>query len=128
LLEQAGFTAVDNRITAIHHWCPGQRTELERFSTYLLQFISPELPALLATAASPAAAEGIREGHDRFARLSEQPVERRTVRYRFGTGVRPARGWHGVDRQIAAVEFDEIGADEEKRVGRAVGRIRMAHG
>jgi SAM-dependent methyltransferase len=72
LLEQAGFTAVNNRITAIHHWCPGQRAELERFCSYLLQFISPELPALLAEAESPAAAAGIREGHDRFARLSER--------------------------------------------------------
>jgi ubiquinone/menaquinone biosynthesis C-methylase UbiE len=72
LLEQAGFTAVNNRITAIHHWCPGQRAELERFCSYLLQFISPERPALLAEAESPAAAEEIREGHDRFARLSER--------------------------------------------------------
>jgi ubiquinone/menaquinone biosynthesis C-methylase UbiE len=71
LLEQAGFMAVDNRIVGLHRWCPGQRAELERFSTYLLQFISPELPALLAEAESPAAAEGIREGHDRFARLCE---------------------------------------------------------
>lgn len=72
LLEQAGFTAVNNRITAIHHWCPGQRAELERFCSYLLQFINPERPALLAEAESPAAAEEIREGHDRFARLSER--------------------------------------------------------
>ena len=72
LLEQAGFKAVNNQITAIHHWCPGQRAELECFCSYLLQFISPELPALLAEAESPAAAEGIREGHDRFARLSER--------------------------------------------------------
>jgi len=72
LLEQAGFTAVDNRIVGLHHWCPSQRAELERFSTYLLQFISPELPALLAEAESPAAAEGIRQGHDRFARLCER--------------------------------------------------------
>jgi SAM-dependent methyltransferase len=72
LLEQAGFTAVDNRIVSLHHWCPSQRAELERFSTYLLQFISPELPALLAEAESPAAAEGIRQGHDRFARLCER--------------------------------------------------------
>ena len=72
MLEQAGFTAVDNQIVGLHRWCPGQRAELERFSTYLLQFISPELPALLAEAESPGAAEGIREGHDRFARLSER--------------------------------------------------------
>jgi len=72
LLEQAGFTAVDNRITAIHHWCPGQRAELERFCTYLLQFISPELPALLAAARSTTEAARISQGHDRFTRLSER--------------------------------------------------------
>jgi hypothetical protein len=71
LLEQAGFTAVDNRITAIHHWCPGQRAELERFSTYLLQFISPEHQALLAAAKSPTETALISQGHDRFARLSQ---------------------------------------------------------
>ena len=64
LLEQAGFTAVDNRITAIHHWCPGGRSRLERFCAYLLQFISPELPALLAGATSPAEAGLIETGHD----------------------------------------------------------------
>jgi ubiquinone/menaquinone biosynthesis C-methylase UbiE len=72
LLEQAGFTTVDNRIVGLHHWCPGRQAALARFCAYLLQFISPELPALLAEAESPAAAEGIREGHDRFARLSER--------------------------------------------------------
>jgi len=72
LLEQAGFTAVNSRIVGIHHWCPGQRTELERFSTYLLQFISPELPGLVASAQNPAEAGLIETGHDRFARLAER--------------------------------------------------------
>jgi ubiquinone/menaquinone biosynthesis C-methylase UbiE len=72
LLEQAGFTTVDNRIVGLHHWCPGRQAALARFCAYLLQFISPELPALLATAASPAAAALIETGHDRFARLPER--------------------------------------------------------
>jgi len=72
LLEQAGFTAVDNRIVGLHHWCPGQQAELERFCAYLLQFISPELPALLAAAESFTEAALIEAGHDRFARLTER--------------------------------------------------------
>lgn len=72
LLEQAGFTAVDNRITAIHHWCPSRRRELEGFCAYLLRFISPELPALLAAAETPSEARLIETGHHRFARLAER--------------------------------------------------------
>jgi len=72
LLEQAGFTAVDNRIVGLHHWCPSQRAELERFSTYLLQFISPELPALRAAAKTPVEAGLIEKGHAHFAQLAER--------------------------------------------------------
>ena len=70
LLEQAGFTAVENRIVGLHHWCPSQRAELKRFTTYLLQFISPELPALRAGAKTPAEAGLIEKGHAHFAQLS----------------------------------------------------------
>lgn len=96
LLEQAGFTAVDNRIAAIHYWCPGQRRELKRFCAYLLQFISPELPALLAAAASPAAAEQIREGHDRFSRLNQRDdasVSLCIYQARGRVGGQPADRW-----------------------------------
>lgn len=72
LLSQAGFNAVDNRLVGIHLWCPDRRQELERFIAYLLQFISPELPALLAAAANPAEATLINQGHDQFARLAER--------------------------------------------------------
>ena len=72
LLEQGGFTAVDNRIVTIHHWCPGQWAELERFCAYLLQFISPKLPALLAAAEHSAGAALIYQRHDRFTPLAER--------------------------------------------------------
>lgn len=72
LLSQAGFTAVDNRMVGIHLWCPDRRQELERFIAYLLQFISPERPALLAAAANPAEATLISQGHERFAALAER--------------------------------------------------------
>ena len=79
LLEQTGFTAVTNRIVGIHHWCPSQRRELERFSAYLLQFISPELPALLASSENLAEAGLIQTGHDRFARLAERDDASMTI-------------------------------------------------
>jgi len=72
LLEQAGFMAVDNRIVGLHHWCPSQRAELERFCAYLLQFISPELPALRAAAKTPVEAGLIEKGHAHFAQLAER--------------------------------------------------------
>lgn len=72
LLSQAGFNAVDNRMVGIHLWCPDRRQGLTRFIAYLLQFISPELPALLAAAANPAEATLISEGHERFATLAER--------------------------------------------------------
>jgi hypothetical protein len=60
--------------------------ELECFCASLLQFISPELPALLAGAASPAGAGLINTGHDRFARLAERGNASVTI------GVYQARG------------------------------------
>jgi hypothetical protein len=65
---------------------------------------------------------------ENLARFAEQPVERRAIGNGVHASLSPARGRRGVDRQVAAVEFDEIGADDENRVGRAVGGIRMAHG
>jgi ubiquinone/menaquinone biosynthesis C-methylase UbiE len=91
LLEQAGFTAVDNRITAIHHWCPGGRSRLERFCAYLLQFISPELPALLAGATSPAEAGLINTGHDHFTRLAECDNASVTICFYQARGMRTGK-------------------------------------
>jgi len=72
LLEQAGFTAVENRIEGIHLWCPSRRQELRRFCDYLLAFMLPELPALLAAAADPTEAGLIEQGQRRLAQLADR--------------------------------------------------------
>jgi hypothetical protein len=46
---------------------------VEGFCSYLLEFIRPELPALMEAAASHAEREAIAAGVERFARLAEQP-------------------------------------------------------
>ena len=73
LLEQAGFSEVDNRMQGVHLWCPSQHEALQRFCSYLLEFITPELPALLATAGSGAGSRRIGEGYSRFQRLAQRP-------------------------------------------------------
>jgi hypothetical protein len=55
------------RITGLHLWSPGRRQPLGEFCTYLLGFITPELPALLAATPSAEAAARIAEDHARFA-------------------------------------------------------------
>ena len=72
-LEQSGFCNVSIEMVGIHHWCPSQRNAVEGFCSYLLEFIRPELPALMDAAASHAEREAIAAGVERFARLAEQP-------------------------------------------------------
>lgn len=90
LLEQAGFRGVDNRMLGLHLWCPGRRRPLERFCAYLLEFISPELPALLAAAGSPAQAERIAEGQRRFEQLAERSQAALSLSVYQAQGVAPA--------------------------------------
>ncbi|MCP9903517.1 methyltransferase domain-containing protein [Cyanobium sp. BA5m-21] len=73
LLEQAGFTAVSNQMVGIHHWCPSGREQVHDFCTYLLGFIEPELPALLAAAPSAEVAARIALGAQRFGQLGQRP-------------------------------------------------------
>lgn len=72
LLEQAGFREVSNSMEGIHHWCPSQTKTLQKFCSYLLEFIAPEREALLAEAFDPTFAALIESGLNRFARLSER--------------------------------------------------------
>lgn len=72
-LEQSGFCDVNVEMVGIHHWCPSQRNAVAGFSSYLLEFIRPELPALMAAAASSLEAEAISAGAEGFAQLAEQP-------------------------------------------------------
>jgi ubiquinone/menaquinone biosynthesis C-methylase UbiE len=73
LLEQAGFTGVAVTMVGIHHWCRGQRLQLQAFCSYLLGFITPELAELESAAGTAAEAALIRSGHDRLAQLAERP-------------------------------------------------------
>jgi len=72
-LEQSGFCQVNVEMVGIHHWCPSQRSAVEGFCSYLLEFIRPELPALMAAASSSVEAEAISAGVKHFSRLAEQP-------------------------------------------------------
>jgi ubiquinone/menaquinone biosynthesis C-methylase UbiE len=71
-LEHSGFREASVEMVGIHHWCPSQRSSVEGFCRYLLEFIRPELPALRAAASSSAEAEAISAGLERFARLAER--------------------------------------------------------
>lgn len=73
LLEQAGFSAVTNTMVGIHLWCPARRERLKEFCAYLLGFIQPELPALLAANPSAESAARIEQGYERFSELAERP-------------------------------------------------------
>ena len=72
LLEEVGFSQVAVEMVGFHFWCTSRRAQLSDFCSYLLQFISPELPALEAAARSKADAALIRSGHSRFAALAER--------------------------------------------------------
>ena len=71
-LEQVGFQAVSVDMVGFHFWCPSGSDQLEDFCTYLLSFITPELPALEAAAGSATEAAQIRQGHTRFKALAKR--------------------------------------------------------
>ena len=89
LLEQAGFSAVSNTMVGLHHWCPSQGQQVDDFCRYLLGFIGPELPALLAAAPTAAAREQIAAGNKRFAQLAAQPDGAISINAYQGRGVAP---------------------------------------
>jgi len=89
LLSQAGFAEVDVQMLGLHHWCPGQRQQLQEFCTYLLGFIGPELPALRAAAADAETAALIDTGAERFAQLAERSDGAISVSVYQGRGVAP---------------------------------------
>jgi len=73
-LEQVGFGDVAVQMVGLHHWCPSQSEQLHDFCAYLLGFITPELPALLAAAPSAEAAALIATGAQRMAQLHDDPA------------------------------------------------------
>ena len=90
LLEQAGFSAVQIEMLGIHHWCPSGREQVHAFCHYLLGFIEPELPALLAAAPSAEVAAGIALGAQRFGQLGQSPDGAISLSAYQGRGVAPA--------------------------------------
>lgn len=90
LLAQAGFAEVAVTMVGIHHWCPDQRQQVHDFSSYLLAFITPELPALEQAAATAAEAALIRLGHGRFAGLATRSDSAISISGYQGRGVKPA--------------------------------------
>lgn len=69
ILERAGFSAVESCMHGVHCWCPSRADEVDAIATYLLDFIRPELPHLLA-GRSAAEAARIEAGVERFAALA----------------------------------------------------------
>jgi SAM-dependent methyltransferase len=92
LLDQGGFADVAVTMVGIHHWCPGQRQQLHDFSSYLLEFITPELAAIEQAAGSAAEAALIRRGHGRFARLATGADSAISISAYQGRGVKAAAG------------------------------------
>jgi ubiquinone/menaquinone biosynthesis C-methylase UbiE len=90
LLEQAGFSAVRNQMVGIHHWCPSGREQVHQFGTYLLEFIRPELPALLEAAPTAEVAAQIAVGVQRFAALGDRADAAISISGYQGFGVAPA--------------------------------------
>ncbi|MFM1824315.1 MAG: hypothetical protein RI967_2581 [Planctomycetota bacterium] len=72
LLETAGFEAVDSRMHGIHLWCPSRAAPLDAFTAYILDFVRPELPAMLAGRTADDAAR-IEAGAARFGALAATP-------------------------------------------------------
>jgi ubiquinone/menaquinone biosynthesis C-methylase UbiE len=73
LLERAGFADVAVRMVGIHHWCPSGAEQVESFVEYLLEFVRPEVPAMLALAGTPELRHLVSEGLARFERLAHRP-------------------------------------------------------
>jgi ubiquinone/menaquinone biosynthesis C-methylase UbiE len=71
-LEQAGFSQVANQMVGVHYWCPNQTEQVRDFCNYLLDFIRPELSALLTAAHEPDSAALINTGLEHFSRLADQ--------------------------------------------------------
>lgn len=89
LLSQAGFADINVQMLGLHHWCPSQNQQLQEFCTYLLGFISPELPELLAVAPTAESRTLIEEGAERFAQLAERSDGAISVSVYQGRGVAP---------------------------------------
>lgn len=94
-LEQAGFVDVTNQMVGIHHWCPGQRADVKEFCDYLLGFIRPELPAMVAAAPDSDRAAEITEGLERFERLAELEDGAISVSVYQARGMKPTEGSPG---------------------------------
>lgn len=92
LLEVVGFSQVAVEMVGFHFWCPSHRTQLHDFCRYLLQFISPELPALEATAGSTDHAALIGSGHSRFAALAERSDGALSISAYQARGLKPPAG------------------------------------
>jgi len=72
LLEIAGFASVDSRMHGLHFWCPSRAAELCAMTAYILDFVRPELPALVAGRSTLDAAQ-IEEGLALFGALAATP-------------------------------------------------------
>jgi ubiquinone/menaquinone biosynthesis C-methylase UbiE len=92
LLEAVGFSQVAVEMVGFHFWCPSRRPQLHDFCDYLLQFITPGLPALEAAASSKDHAELIRSGHSCFAALAERRDGALSISAYQARGVKPPAG------------------------------------
>ena len=87
-----GFSQVAVEMVGFHFWCPSGRTQLHDFCSYLLQFITPELPALEAAACSRTDAARSRQGHSRFAALAQRSDGALSISAYQARGVKPPAG------------------------------------
>ena len=92
LLEAVGFSQVEVEMVGFHFWCPSRRPQLHDFCSYLLQFITPELPALEAAAGGTDQAALIGSGHSRFAALAERSDGALSISAYQARGVKPPAG------------------------------------
>lgn len=72
MLEAAGFSAVESRMHGLHSWCPSRAAALAQFTAYILDFVRPEMAALIAGRSTEDAAR-IEAGADRFGALASSP-------------------------------------------------------
>ena len=94
-LEQAGFTEVSSLMVGIHHWCPGERDQVQEFADYLLEFMRPELPAMQAAAPDAEVAGVIAEGMERFGQLAQRTDGAISVSVYQARGTKPPAGSPG---------------------------------
>lgn len=88
LLDRAGFDAVESTLHGVHAWCPSRAHDLRAITAYMLDFIRPEMPEMIA-GLSDDERELVERGMGGFEHLADRDDAS------FAAVIVRARGWRG---------------------------------